>query len=119
MSVIDDLLEKTEPPERIELERIRRFVHAVCPECMEIQTYGMPGFKYKGKYLLSFGAFEDHMSLFPGAEPIELLKAKLQSYHLSKGTIQFTLEDPLPDDLLTEIIELCKARIDTKATTGY
>ena len=74
----------------------------------------MPGFKYKGKYLLSFAAFKGHLSLFPGAEPVENLREELQPYRRSKGTIQFTVEQPLPEPLLRHIITLCKQRIDDK-----
>lgn len=70
----------------------------------------MPGFKYRGKYLVSFAAFKDHLSLFPGAEPIEALKDKLTDYETSRGTIQFTLDHPLSDDLLKEILHICVTR---------
>lgn len=112
MTVIDDLLEKVDVAQRPELERIRRLTKKICPEVTEVMTYGMPGFKYKDKYLLSFGGFKDHMSLFPGAEPVEVLKKKLGNHITSKGTIQFTADDPLSEELLIEIIELCKARVD-------
>lgn len=110
MSIIDDLLSESEPAQRTELERIRRVVHELCPDAEEVKTYGMPGFKYRGKYLLSFAAFKDHLSLFPGAEPTAVLEEKLKEYRFSKGTIQFTPDNPLPDDLLTEIVLLCKQR---------
>lgn len=111
MTVIDDLLSGTDASQRVELERIRQMVHQLCPDCEEVKTYGMPGFKYKDKYLLSFAAFKDHMSLFPGAEPVDMLKEQLKSYQLSKGTIQFTLDHTLPDALLRQIISLCIERI--------
>ena len=112
MTVIDDLLSGTDAPQKAKLERIRQMVHQLCPDCEEVKTYGMPGFKYKDKYLLSFAAFKDHMSLFPGAEPVDVLKEQLKPYQLSKGTIQFTLDQPLPDDLLKQIILLCIKRIE-------
>lgn len=115
MTVIDDMLSKVEPSQRTELERIRQLIKRICPDAKEVMTYGMPGFKYKDKYLISFGAFKDHLSIFPGAELIETLKGKLKPYRLSKGTIQFTHDTPIPDALLTEIIELCVSRIDSKS----
>src|SRR5882672_11738724 len=100
MTVIDDYLNTISSPQKEELERIRAQVKQLAPEAEEVITYGMPGFKYKGKYLISFSAFKDHLSLFPGAGPIEELKDPLQAYTLSKGTIQFTLDHPLSDELL-------------------
>jgi len=111
MSVIDELLENVKPDQRTALEHIRQLVSFVTPDADEVMTYGMPGFKYKGKYLISFAAFKDHMSIFPGAEPIDVLKDELRAFKTSKGTVQFTLEQPIPDDLLLKIIRLSKDRI--------
>jgi uncharacterized protein YdhG (YjbR/CyaY superfamily) len=111
MSVIDEYLKGLSEPQRQALEHVRQIVHKTAAEAVEVITYGMPGFKYKGKYLISFGAFKDHLSVFPGAEPIDSLKAQLKDYKLSKGTIQFTLEHPLPDAVIKELVRGSVARI--------
>jgi uncharacterized protein YdhG (YjbR/CyaY superfamily) len=104
MSVIDEFFEYIDPPERSELQRIRNIVHETVPDAVEVISYGMPGFKYKGKYLITFNAWKDHLSLFPGAEAVEVLRDKLQDYSLSKGTIRFTLDSPLPEPLIKDIL---------------
>jgi uncharacterized protein YdhG (YjbR/CyaY superfamily) len=78
----------------------------------------MPGFKYKGKYLISFAAFKAHLSIFPGAEPIGALKDTLKDNITGKGTIQFTLEEPLSEEIIVEIVEISKARIDAEHPVG-
>jgi len=75
-------------------------------------SYGMPCFYLNGKYLFGIAGFNNHMSIFPGAEPIEKLQEQLQNYKTSKGTIQFTQKHQLSDDLLKKIIELCIERIE-------
>lgn len=112
MSIIDQALSSVPEPQRQSLEYIRQLVIEQCPDAQEVITYGMPGFKYRGKYLLAFANFSDHMSLFPGAEPVELLADELKAYKTSKGTIQFTIEQPLSDELLRNIIALCMRRIE-------
>lgn len=107
MSVIDDYLKNVPDAQRVELERVRKIIRQIVPEADEVMTYGMPGFKYKGKYLVAFGAFKDHLSIFPGSTPTEVLKDTLKNFKTSKGTIQFTLDNPLPESTLREIIELC------------
>ncbi len=104
MTVIDDYFEKIEPAQRQELGKIRKIVKELAPETVEVISYGMPGFKYKDHYLLGFNAFKDHMSLFPTSKPVEKFKDKLSEYKLSKGTIQFTLEKPIPEHLIKEIV---------------
>jgi uncharacterized protein YdhG (YjbR/CyaY superfamily) len=74
MSVVDEYLDDLTPGNREELEYIRRLVNQTVPDAEEVITYGMPGFKYKGKYLIAYGAFKDHCSLFPGAEPAETVQ---------------------------------------------
>jgi uncharacterized protein YdhG (YjbR/CyaY superfamily) len=106
MSVIDDFLQDIPSPERAELERIRRIVKTTVPDAEETISYAMPAFKYKDKPLVYFNAFKDHMSLFPTSEPTEVLHDKLKDYKVSKGTIQFTLDNPLPEPLIKEILEV-------------
>lgn len=96
MSVIDDYLNKLENPQRNELQRIRTIVHDTAPNSEEVISYKMPAFKYKGKYLIGFNVFKDHLSLFPTSEPIELMKDDLKNFKLSRGTIQFSVENPIP-----------------------
>ena len=67
----------------------------------------MPMFKYKGM-LIGFSAFSKHCSLFPGAAPIAALKDELKGFPISKGTIQFPVDKPLPGALVKKLV---KARV--------
>lgn len=112
MNVIDEYLEGLEAPQRAELQRIRTLVKEQVPEVEEVIGYGIPTFKFKCKNLLHFAAYKDHLSLFPGFAPIEQFREKLAGYTLSKGTIQFTAEKPLPKELLIKIIASCRNHIE-------
>ena len=114
MTVIDEYLQNVAPAEKAELERIRKIIHDTAPVAEEVITYAMPGFKYKGKYLISFAAFKDHLSVFPGSEPVGVLKDKLKDNITGKGTIQFTLDKPLSEEVIREIVELSVARIEAR-----
>jgi uncharacterized protein YdhG (YjbR/CyaY superfamily) len=105
MSVVDVYISELPAPQQAELERIRRIVRKYYPEAREAISYGMPAFKYQGKYLVAYWAFKDHLSLFPTGGPVEALQAKLTDYSTSKGTIQFTLKKPLPETLIVEILQ--------------
>ncbi len=108
MSVIDDYLANISSPQKEELQRLLSLVKQTVPEAKEVITYGMPGFQFRGKYLISIGTFKDHMSIFPGSGPIADLQAELKGYKQSKGTIQFTPENPIPDSLLERIVLACR-----------
>ena len=115
MSVIDDFLSSLSEPDSQALQHIRELILRTAPDAKEVITYGMPGFTYKDKYLISFAAFKNHLSVFPGAETIEALQDRLASFKISKGTIQFTLENPLPDDLVIDITKERMQEIETAA----
>lgn len=113
MSVIYEYFNKhTNAQQRAELERVRAIVHKTLPEAEEVITYGMPGFRYKKKYLISFGAFKDHLSVFPGSESIAVLQDELKDFKQSKGTIQFTADHQLPESTIKAIITQRQAEID-------
>jgi uncharacterized protein YdhG (YjbR/CyaY superfamily) len=106
MSAIDDYLEKIEAPQRDALERICQIVREAVPGAEEATSYGMPAFKVKGKPLLGFTASQRHLSLHPFSPGvIETVKDGLGGFELSKGTIRFTLDNPIPDEVLRRVIE--------------
>jgi len=112
MTVVDDYLAAVPPAQKAELERIRAIIKQICPTADEVITYSMPGFKYKGKYLIAYAAFKNHLSLFPGSDPIGVLKDALKDNITGKGTIQFTTEKPLSEETIKDIIHLSMGRID-------
>jgi uncharacterized protein YdhG (YjbR/CyaY superfamily) len=69
MSVIDNYLKEVQPSQRVELERIRRIVKGMVPDAEEVIGYGIPTLKYKGKNLIHFAAFKNHLSIFPHIRP--------------------------------------------------
>lgn len=101
---IDDYLSKVPPDHRAELERIRALVRQLVPSAEETISYGMPTLTYKQRSLVYFTASKKHMSFFPSSWAIEELKDKLEGYKTTKHAIQFTLDNPLPDALIKELV---------------
>ena len=87
---------------------------ALPPEAIETISYRIPAFKHK-KVLVWFAAFKNHCSLFPTAAPIEQFKGELTGFRISKGTIQFPLDKPLPAALIRKLV---KARLEQSAGKG-
>jgi uncharacterized protein YdhG (YjbR/CyaY superfamily) len=106
---VDEYLARLPEPSRGALQRVRMIVRDVIPpEATEAISYGIPTFKYNGM-LMSFAAFSDHCSVFPGAGPIEEFQKDLKNFRTAKGTIQFAPEKPLPSSLLKKLV---KARME-------
>lgn len=103
---VEAYLDQIPGPQRALLERIRDIAWAEAPDAEEVIAYGIPTFKLSGN-LVHYAAFKNHMSFFPGGTAHnEALKDELQGYRIAKGTIQFTLDKPLPDDLVRKIVRL-------------
>ena len=108
---IDEYLARVPEPARSTLERLRATIHSVLPaEAAEVISYGIPAFQYNG-VVMWFAAFSKHCSLFPTAEVIEQFKDELKGYKLSKGTIHFPLDKPLPAALVTKMVKARLARL--------
>jgi uncharacterized protein YdhG (YjbR/CyaY superfamily) len=94
-------------PEKVReiLENLRQIIRETAPEAEEVISYGIPAYKYHGM-LVYFAAYKKHCSLFGGNGSLtEEMKEELKAYKTSKGTIQFTVEKPLPDELVRHIVK--------------
>lgn len=87
------------------LEKMRSTIKKAAPKAEEVMSYGMIGYRYHGM-LVYLGAFKGHCSLFAASQSIrDKYKTELKPFKQSKGTIQFTLENPLPLKLVTNIVK--------------
>ncbi len=102
------------PEKRAALEQIRSWVRDACPEASEKISYGMPTFIYRGTYLMSYAAFKAHYGLYPGGATLDALGEQWARYRRAKGTIRLTLDEPLPEALVREIVRIRVAMIEAK-----
>jgi uncharacterized protein YdhG (YjbR/CyaY superfamily) len=103
-----EYLARIPEPARSTLKKVRAAIRtAAPPDAIETISYGIPAFKYKGM-LAWYAAFSDHCSLFPGASGIAAFADDLKKYSISKGTIRFPIDKPLPAALIKKLV---KARV--------
>lgn len=102
---VDEYLARLPEKQRAALERMRRAIKSVVPNASEGISYQIPTFKLDGRMLVSFAAFTEHCSFFPGAGPTEIHQKELKSYQTSKGTVRFTPDKPLPMALVKKIVK--------------
>lgn len=104
-SQIEEYISQYEGATKERLEQIYDAVLEVMPEAEQKISWGMPTFKI-GKYnAFHFAAAKNHISIFPSSYATEHFAKKLKTYKTSKGgTIQLQNNEPLPLDLIREII---------------
>ncbi|MEN9676861.1 MAG: hypothetical protein RIS76_2757 [Verrucomicrobiota bacterium] len=112
-TTIDEYLAATSPAQRAVLETLRRAIHAAAPGAEEYLGYGLAGFKHGGRPLVYLGAWKEHCALYAASPKTQAsFAAELKNFEVSKGSIRFTVEKPLP---LTLVKRLVKARLAENA----
>jgi uncharacterized protein YdhG (YjbR/CyaY superfamily) len=106
-NTIDEYMETLPKDVRTVLENLRKTIKSAAPKAEEVISYQMPAFKYYGM-LVYFAAFKNHCSFFSGgsAALAKEMEAELKPYKTSKGTLQFTVEKPLPAGLVKKIVKI-------------
>ena len=111
---VSEYLAQTAEPARSTLNKIRATIRSAVPaETTEVISYGIPAFKWKN-VVVWYAAFSDHCSLFPTASVIDRFKDEVKNYRVSKGTIHFPVDKPLPATLVKKMVKARLAQIEGK-----
>lgn len=105
---IDAYIESFPEDVQKKLEELRRTIKEVAPEAEETISYRMPTFKLQGN-LVHFAAFENHIGFYPTSSGIDAFEDELSEYKIGKGSVRFPLDEPVPYDLVREIVEYREA----------
>ncbi|MGI2326274.1 iron chaperone [Planococcus sp. YIM B11945] len=101
---VDDYMLQFSPEIQEKLQILREIVKEEAPEAQETIKYAMPTFVLNGN-LLHFAAFKHHIGFYPTPNGIDYFKDRLAVYKNAKGSVQFPLDEPLPYELIREIIQ--------------
>lgn len=102
---IDEYIAEFPPETQKVLEEMRTLIKAAAPNTTETISYAIPTFDLKGKHLVHFAGFKNHIGFYPTSSGIEAFAEELKPYKSAKGSVQFPLGRPLPADLIRRIVE--------------
>lgn len=84
------------------LQHVRQLIVSTLPESREVISYAIPAYKMdERRPVIYFAGYEHHIGLYP--VPKKLPKA-LEPYVAGKGTLRFEHVDPLPEELLRDVV---------------
>ncbi|MET0974376.1 MAG: DUF1801 domain-containing protein [Leifsonia sp.] len=113
MGELDDYLATLDGDDRTVLTGIRDRALEIVPDAEQGMSYGMAALRYRGRPLISVRATANHLSVFPFSPAVvDAVAGALTGYSLSKGTVRFSAEKPLPDDVVTRIVVARRDEID-------
>ncbi len=101
---ISAYIAKQESKQQLVLTQTRNLIKTLLSDAEEKMSYGVPSFRLNGKSIL-YAAFKAHLGIYPEPTVIDHFKKELEKYETAKGTIKFSLNEPIPYDLITKIVK--------------
>ena len=109
---IDAYLAALPADQREVLEKLRADVARLVPDAEETISYGMPAFRLRGKFFLSYAGWKKHCSIYAIDDGLlERHADAVRGYGRTKGALHFSEAQPLPDALLEDLIRLRTGQI--------
>jgi uncharacterized protein YdhG (YjbR/CyaY superfamily) len=104
---VDKYVQSLEEPKRGTLQALRRTILEIVPDADEVISYRVPAFRVDGRIVAGFAAFKDHLSYLPfSGSVLDRLTDELEGYTMTKSSLHFPVDRPLPRALVQKLIEV-------------
>lgn len=87
------------------LNQVRSTIKRGAPDAEESISYGMPAYKTHGRPLVYFAAFKNHIGFYATPTGHSEFAKELSKYKQGKGSVQFPIDQPMPLELIFQIVE--------------
>lgn len=104
MSTIAEVLDSFPDKQSRALWSVYQTLETLLPSSQQDMSWGMPTFRCEGMIVTSLLGFQNHNSLFPGPEVMEIMGEALEDYTVTKGTIHFDKEKAPPKSFLKAVV---------------
>jgi uncharacterized protein YdhG (YjbR/CyaY superfamily) len=102
---VDAYLATLPAEQRQLLQGLRAQIGRLVPDAVELISYGMPAFKLRGRFLVSYAGWKAHCSIYPLTDTfLKAHEVELEGYGRTKGSLHFTPERPVPEALVEDLI---------------
>jgi uncharacterized protein YdhG (YjbR/CyaY superfamily) len=109
---IDEYLRGVEEPGRSTLQTLRRTILEIVPDAEEVISYRVPAFRVGGETVAGFAAFKGHLSYLPfSGSVLSQLAEELDGYAMTKSSLHFPADRPLPRALVKKLIKVRLAQV--------
>jgi uncharacterized protein YdhG (YjbR/CyaY superfamily) len=113
---VDEYLRGVEEPKRSTLQRLRATILEILPDAEQVISYGLPAFRVRGVTVAGFAAFKNHLSYVPfSGSVLDQLGDELEGYAMTKSSLHFDVDRPLPRALVKKLIATRLAEADRRS----
>jgi uncharacterized protein YdhG (YjbR/CyaY superfamily) len=113
-ATVDDYIASQPQPVQPMLCEIRRRFAVAAPGAVEAIRYGMPAYRLSNGHPVYFAAWTKHISLHDIPTFNDKLETNVFPYRNGKDTLRFELRQPIPYDLIEQIITTIAATTPAK-----
>ena len=79
-------------------------------------SYRVPAFRARGETVAGFAAFKNHLSYLPfSGSVLSQLADELDGYAMTKSSVHFTVDRPLPKALVKKLIAVRLAQVGRRS----
>lgn len=111
-TTVEEYIDQWNGEIKTRLLSMRELVRAEAPNATEGLSYGLVGYKLNNKPLVYFGGFTSHVGFYATPEGHGAFSDELAKYKQGKGSVQFPLDQPLPTDLITQMVRFKKEQLE-------
>ncbi|WP_263729393.1 iron chaperone [Cellulomonas sp. SG140] len=116
MGEVDAYLSTVDGADHDALERVIAIAREVVPEAREGVSYAMPALLYRDKGLIATVRTKKFLSLYPySGAVVASVRDALSGFDTTSGSIHYSAQHPLPEDVVRRIVQARRAEIDARA----
>lgn len=113
---VDEYLRVVEEPGRSTLQTLRRTILEIVPDAEQVISYRVPAFRARGETVAGFAAFKNHLSYLPfSGSVLSQLADELDGYAMTKSSLHFPVDRPLPKALVKKLIAVRLAQVGRRS----
>jgi uncharacterized protein YdhG (YjbR/CyaY superfamily) len=111
-ATIDDYVAALPDAVQAVASAVRATIGEAAPGAVEAVKYDMPAFQKDGASFVYFAVWKKHIGMYPIYRGNSEFENVIGPYRAKKDTVQFSLDKPLPIELITRIVhsQLAKLR---------
>jgi uncharacterized protein YdhG (YjbR/CyaY superfamily) len=115
---VDSYIENFEGRTKEYLQQIRLMIRELAPESVELINYNIASFALvpggKREEQIMIAGYKNHVGFYPHPTTIVQFWDKLDDFKKAKGSVQFLLNQPLPRELIANMIRYRLAVLTNK-----